>query len=60
MATSDLTVLPTRPQDPMQSLHFQMRILLILMREGFGIKDEDSGFYQQTLPTGTVPITYAP
>lgn len=60
MATSDLSLFPSQPQDPMQTVHFQLRILTLLIREGFGMKDEDSSLFKQALPAGTVPITYAP
>lgn len=33
----------------------QLKIITFLLREGFGIKDEDASFSAQTLPSASTP-----
>lgn len=50
MATSDTAVIPNNPQDSNAAILHELRIITILLREGFNIKDENSSLRQQTLP----------
>lgn len=50
MSNSDTAVIPTEPQDSAAAILHELRIITILLREGFGIKDENSSLRYQTLP----------
>lgn len=53
MANSDEAFLLAKQQSPLDAIHKQLRIIAILLREGFNLPDEDSSLTQQPNPTIT-------
>lgn len=51
MPISDEMQLPQLPQDSNAHILKQLKIITIILREGLGVKDEDSALSQQTPPT---------
>lgn len=54
MANQDTSVIREN-QDSASAILNQLIIITILLREGFGIKDENSSLIQQTLPSTSTP-----
>lgn len=57
MANSDTSFLLDQPQDSAAHILKQLRIIAMLLREGFGLPDEDSSLSQQPAPTLSPPLS---
>lgn len=51
MANSDDAFLLANQQSPLDAIHKELRIIALLLREGFNLPDEDSSLTQQHNPT---------
>lgn len=51
MANSDLLFIQSQAQNPETHIIDQLRIIAVLLREGFGLPDEDSSLTKQPNPT---------
>jgi hypothetical protein len=62
MANSDTAYLQSSPPNPLVDIHKELRIIAMLLREGFNLKDEDSSLSEQSVPTTppTSPTTSTP
>jgi hypothetical protein len=62
MANSDLAYLQAQTPNPLEQIHKELRIIAMLLREGFNLKDEDSSLSEQSAPTTppTSPTTPTP
>lgn len=57
MANSDLAYLQSQNPGPLESIHKELRIIAMLLRQGFNLPDEDSSLQEQPRDA---TITYNP